>query len=69
MTNHTGVLLVKALRVALLEFERISFQKKADEGVIKVLQLAVKRGESEINPEYFKDHHREDWLDPERDTQ
>lgn len=53
MTTHTGVLLVKALRVALLEFQRMSYQMKAEPSVIKVLELAVKRGESEINPEYF----------------
>lgn len=39
-------ILLKAAKLSLLEFDRISYQKKADAAVIGPLQMAVKIAES-----------------------
>jgi hypothetical protein len=40
---NMNLMLVKAIIVALKEFDRISYQKKADPEVIKLLRLAIEK--------------------------
>jgi hypothetical protein len=42
--------LVKACKVAQLEFERISYQIKANQDVLDVLSKAIKAGETQLPP-------------------
>lgn len=43
--------LVLALRVAVAEFERISYQKKADASVLQVLRLGISAGSKWLGKE------------------
>mgnify|MGYP006895933892 CR=1 FL=1 len=47
ITQRTAKNLVKAIELALDEFERIGYQKKADPEVIAVLKLAVVKAKAE----------------------
>ncbi len=40
---------LKAIRLALMEFQRISYQKKADPKVIEALQKALEYFEKELS--------------------
>lgn len=49
MSIHSAELLLKVCKLALLEFDLISYQIKADPRVIAVIKAAVARAEREIH--------------------
>lgn len=48
-------LLLTAVRLALLEFERISYQKKADGGVLAVLKAAAAKAAGKTPEEVLRE--------------